>query len=96
MPCEHILERELPHSPRNLIGESLRAIRQRARPRISQEDLCGRVARFGVILTRTQIAKIEAVKRPVFDYELRAFALALNVKIEVLIQLNGAGAIPMH
>ena len=88
MLCEHILEREQPHSPRNLIGASLRTIRQRARPRISQEDLCGRVARYGVILTRTQIAKIEAVKRPVFDYELTAFAKALNVEIEELIHAS--------
>jgi len=78
---EHILEREKPHHPRNLIGPRLREIRRAARPRISQEDLCGRVARDAVILTRTQIAKIEAGTRPVSDYELMALAHALSVDL---------------
>ena len=88
MLCEHILEREKPHTPRNLIGGNLREIRRKARPRISQEDLCGRLARFGIVLTRTQIAKIEAVRRPVFDYELDAIAKALDVGIIDLIGKN--------
>jgi transcriptional regulator with XRE-family HTH domain len=55
---------------------------------MSQEDLCGRLAKFGVTLTRTQIAKIEAGRRPVFDYEAVAFARALKVS---LVRLFEAG-----
>lgn len=50
-------------------------------PKVSQEDLCGRVAKFGVTLTRTQVAKIEAGRRPVFDYEAAAIAKALRVSL---------------
>ena len=75
------MEREKPHHPRNLIGPYLRDIRKGMRPRVSQEDLCGRVAKDGVILTRTQVAKIEAGTRPVLDYELIAFARALSVDL---------------
>jgi transcriptional regulator with XRE-family HTH domain len=80
---EHTLDREKPYYPRNLIGSRLREIRRESRPRVSQEDLCGRVALDGVVLTRTQIAKIEAGTRPVSDCELLAFARALAVDITV-------------
>ena len=82
----HVLNREKPPYPRNVVGLHLRKIRRAAQPRISQEDLCGRVARYGVVLTRPQIAKIEAGRRPVFDYEAVAFARALKVP---LLQLFG-------
>jgi transcriptional regulator with XRE-family HTH domain len=81
VPLRHILKREKPQSPRNIIGARLRDIRRTARPRISQEDLCGRVASDNVTLTRTQIAKIEAGTRPVFDYEAAALAKALGVEL---------------
>lgn len=55
------------------------------RPRVSQEDLCGRAALDGVTLTRTQVAKIEAGTRPVTDYELMAIARALDVALDELL-----------
>lgn len=64
---------------RNLIGPRLRELRRLARPKITQEDLCGRVAKYGVVLTRTQLVKIERGGRPVTDYELVALATALKV-----------------
>jgi len=63
------------------VGESIRTLRKSAKPKISQEDLCGRVAKFGVVLTRPQLAKIEGGRRPVFDYEALAFAKALKVSL---------------
>lgn len=81
MPVRHILKREKPPTPRNLVGESIRALRKSAKPKISQEDLCGRVAKFGVVLTRPQLAKIEGGRRPVFDYEALAFAKAFKVSL---------------
>lgn len=88
MPLGHTLNREKPPYPRNLVGPQLRKFRRAAVPRISQEDLCGRVARYGVVLTRPQIAKIEAGRRPVFDYEAVAFARALKISLPQLFALR--------
>lgn len=88
MPLRHILKREQPPHPRNLIGAQLRKLRKAAQPKISQEDLCGRIARYGVVLTRPQIAKIENGRRPVFDYEALAIARALK---KTLPELFGLG-----
>lgn len=79
------MKRESPPTPRNLIGSRLREIRRAMRPRISQEDLCGRAASDGVTLTRTQVAKIEAGTRPVTDYELMAIARALHIALDDLL-----------
>lgn len=90
MPHGHILKREKPPVPRNVVGRAVKKIRTAAQPRISQEDLCGRLAKFGVVLTRPQIAKIEAGRRPVFDYEAVAFARALKVPFLKLFEGSGA------
>jgi HTH-type transcriptional regulator, cell division transcriptional repressor len=82
------LNRANPPHPRNLIGRTVRTIRKAAQPPLLQEDLCGRVARYGVTLTRTQVAKIEAGSRPVFDYELVALAKALRVPVTRLLKLG--------
>jgi transcriptional regulator with XRE-family HTH domain len=83
------LKREKPPYPRNLIGPNVRRFRRAALPPISQEDLCGRVARWGVVLTRPQVAKIEAGRRPVFDYEAVAMAKALKVSLSQLFGIRG-------
>ncbi len=54
--------------------------------KLTHEDLCGRVAKYGVSLSRTQIVKIEAGTRPVFDYEAVALAKALCVPITALLK----------
>jgi transcriptional regulator with XRE-family HTH domain len=84
------LKRESPPQPRNVIGEALRRLRKAAKPKVSQEDLCGRVASYGVVLTRPQVAKIESGRRPVFDYEAVAFAKALKVPISRLFDSSDA------
>lgn len=89
VPLKHILKREEPPFPRNLVGKSIRKLRKSASPKISQEDLCGRVARYGVVLTRPQLAKIESGRRPVFDYEALAFAKALKTPLHQLFGIAG-------
>ena len=84
-PSGTCLKRETPPHPRNLVGTQLRKLRQAARPKISQEDLCGRLAKHGVVLTRPQVAKIENGRRPVFDYEVVALAKALRTSPLVLL-----------
>jgi transcriptional regulator with XRE-family HTH domain len=71
-----------------LIGTNVRRFRKAAKPRVSQEDLCGRASKFGVVLTRIQMGKIEAGRRPVFDYEALAIAKALKVPLLRLFGVN--------
>jgi hypothetical protein len=89
VPFGHILKRERPPRPRNVTGKQIRLLRKQAQPKISQEDLCGRIARHGVILTRPQLAKIEGGLRPVFDYEAVAFAKALKVPLTQIFLSGG-------
>jgi DNA-binding XRE family transcriptional regulator len=66
---------------RNIVGERIRKIRRNAKPKITQEDLAGRVAVYGVGLDRTAIFRIETGRRSVSDLELLAIAKSLRVKI---------------
>lgn len=79
------MDREPPPFPRNIISSRLRSLRRASRPRVSQDDLCGRLAVYGISIGRTQIAKIEAGTRPVSDYELVALSLALGVSVQELL-----------
>lgn len=67
--------------PRNLIGERVRISREKSKPPITQNDLSARLAVRGVELSRSSIAKIESLKRPVTDIQLVAIANALGVSI---------------
>jgi DNA-binding XRE family transcriptional regulator len=69
---------------RNIVGARIRKLRRGAKPKITQEDLAGRVAAHGVGLDRTAIFRIETGKRSVSDLELAAIAKALRVKISDL------------
>ena len=66
---------------RNLVGARIRELRRRAVPKVTQEDLAGRVAALSVSLDRTAIYRIEAGSRTVTDLELAALAKALRVPI---------------
>lgn len=57
-----------------------------AAPKITQEDMVGRLARQGVQLIQSQVAKIESGERPVLDYELAAIAKALKVSVQTLFE----------
>ena len=57
-----------------------------ADPKITQEDMVGRLARQGVSLIQSQMAKIESGERPVLDYELAAIAKALKVSVLELFE----------
>lgn len=71
--------------PRNVIGKGLREIRKQCVPPITQDQLSGRLAKLGVQLDRVAIAKIETGRRCVFDYEVQAFAVALEVDAAILL-----------
>lgn len=54
------------------------------RPRVSQEDLSGRLAAKGIQITQTGISKLENRDRYVMDYEALALAKALRVSVSWL------------
>ncbi len=70
---------------RNLIGKGLKILRKQCVPPITQDQLSGRLAKFGVQLDRVAIAKIETGRRCVFDFEVKAFADALGVDPGILL-----------
>jgi transcriptional regulator with XRE-family HTH domain len=69
---------------KNVIGERVRFARLAMRPRVSQEDLSGRLAAKGVQITQTGISKLENRQRYVMDYEALAIAKALRVSVSWL------------
>jgi DNA-binding XRE family transcriptional regulator len=64
-----------------VVGPRLRELRRRSTPKITQEDLAGRVAAQNISLDRTAIYRIEMGTRAVTDLELLALAKALRVRI---------------
>jgi HTH-type transcriptional regulator, cell division transcriptional repressor len=66
---------------RNLVGDRIRELRRKANPKITQDDLAGRVAAQSISLDRTAIYRIEIGVRAVTDMELAALAKALRVPI---------------
>jgi hypothetical protein len=69
---------------KNIIGERVRLARLAMRPRVSQEDLSGRLAAKGIQITQTGISKLENRQRYVMDYEALVIAEALRVSVSWL------------
>jgi transcriptional regulator with XRE-family HTH domain len=69
---------------KNVIGRRVAEARARLRPPVTQDALSGRVAALGIQLDRAAIAKIENGHRRIYDYEVKALAKALNVKVSWL------------
>lgn len=64
---------------KNIVGRRVAEARKFQSPRLTQDDLSGKLARVGIQLDRAAVAKIENGHRYVLDYELRAFAQVLAV-----------------
>jgi hypothetical protein len=75
---------------RNIVGERVRAARQRHSPPLTQDQLSGKLATEGVQLDRVAIAKIETGVRCAFDFEVRALAAALKVDANWLLGIDAA------
>lgn len=69
--------------PVNLIGPRVRWMRERLQ--LTQDQLAGRLARYGVHIDYVKIGQIEKGKRRVVDRELVAFAKALGVSVTWLL-----------
>jgi len=66
---------------RNIVGARLRQLRAAQNPKVSLEDLAGRLAARGVMLDRSAIGRVENGNRYVLDYELKALASALRTNV---------------
>lgn len=66
---------------KNLVGQRLRLARLMRKPVVRQKDLLARLEVKGLHLSYSAISKIESGSRSVSDFELLAFAEALNVSV---------------
>jgi transcriptional regulator with XRE-family HTH domain len=70
---------------KNIVGSRVAEARRSLKLPLTQDALSGRLALLGVQLDRAAIAKIENNHRRVLDYELKAFAKALDVHVSWLL-----------
>ena len=80
MRNKHVLKSQLKTPRKNIIGHKVRSARLKLRPKVTQEDLVGRLAALGIHMDRSAISKIESGIRQLPDYEIEALAKALKVK----------------
>lgn len=66
---------------KNVVGDRVRLAREALKPPVSQEDLSGRLARFGIQITQASLSKLENQERYCMDYEALALAKALKVSV---------------
>lgn len=69
---------------KNTIGPRIKATREAISPLVSHEDLAGRMARYGVVIDRSAISRIESQTRSIKDYEIIAIARSLKVTVAYL------------
>jgi len=74
---------ELTQPYANLIGVRVRWMRERLQ--LTQDELAGRLAHYGVHLDYVKIGQIENRKRRVVDWELVGFAKSLGVSVNWLL-----------
>ncbi len=66
---------------RNVIGKRVQEARLKARPRISQDDLAGKLAAKGINIDQPAVSRIENQTRYVMDYEAAALSRCLKVSV---------------
>jgi transcriptional regulator with XRE-family HTH domain len=71
----------MPPSYKNIIGARLKE----ARGDMTQQVLSERLSQLGVSIDRAGISKIEIGERSVYDFEVRALAQILKVKLDWLL-----------
>ena len=71
---------------KNLIGPTIKKVRLSLKPKVSQQDLAGRLAARGIEIDRSAIARIEHGNRFVRDFEILGIAAALRVPLAKLFE----------
>lgn len=75
----------VPKQNNNLVGKRVKKARLAKKPKVSQDELSGKLAARGVTIDRAGIAKLESGIRYVSDYEVKALAPALGVTVRWLL-----------
>jgi hypothetical protein len=75
---------------KNISGSRIRQARMEFSPRLTQDQLSGRLAADGIQLDRVAITKIETGTRCVMDFELRGIARSLKVDVGWLLGMPGS------
>jgi hypothetical protein len=70
---------------KNISGFRIRQARMEFSPRLTQDQLSGRLAADGIQLDRVAITKIETGARCVMDFELRGISRALKKDVNWLL-----------
>lgn len=71
---------------KNILGKRIQALRKKAKPPVTQEDLVARLATRGIYLDRTGLTRIENEDRFLRDYEIEAIAQCLRVPVGELFK----------
>ncbi len=74
--------------PVNIVGERVRTARRRRTPPLTQDELSGQLAGYGIPLDRIAISRIEGGSRYVCDFEVRAFSKVLGVSSAWLLGME--------
>jgi|GEM_PF-1342668 len=74
----------LRRTDRNLIGETVARLRQQQA--LTQQDLAGRAAAVGWVISRDAVKRIESGEREVTDIDIKFLAQALRVPPAVLLE----------
>ena len=74
-----------PSNKVNISGRRIAEARTAAKPPLTQDDLSARLALLGVQMDRAAVTKVENNLLRVLDYELRAIATVLGVKVDWLL-----------
>jgi transcriptional regulator with XRE-family HTH domain len=72
-------------NPKNIIASRVREARTGFDPRLTQADLSALLLNEGIHIDRAGISKIETGERVVLDFELKAIAAVLTVRVGWLI-----------
>ncbi len=75
----------VPKQNNNLVGKRVKKARLAKKPKLSQDQLSGKLAGRGVTIDRAGIAKLENGSRYVSDFEVKALAAALGVTVNWLL-----------
>ena len=73
---------------RNIIGARVKEAHQQFNPPLTQDQLCGRLAKESIQLDRVTLAKVESGLRCAFDFEVKALASVLKVDANWLIGIT--------
>lgn len=79
-----------PDGNKNRAGKHIAALRKAKRPKMSQNDLAIQVQLQGILISKNTVQQIEHGHRLLKDYELYAFAKALDVTTDELLNDSDA------